>query len=89
MTISRNIGRGGKRAGAGRPRKVIPPAEPAAEGPFDPIATLEGIAADSRQTGAARVAACRAILVHRDGEPESAGDAITRKALEIMSRRPN
>jgi hypothetical protein len=65
-----------------------PPVLPDVGGPFDPLATLEAIAADDSKPSAARVAACKAILIHRDGDkPESADDAITRRALEIMNRK--
>ena len=68
--------RGGARPGAGRPRKnppVIPAPPPpaAAVTPIgaDALATLEAIMRDPLSPATARVAAAKALLAHKAGQP--------------------
>jgi hypothetical protein len=64
----------------------------------DPRVILASIAADTSAPATARVAACRALLADvdeseplRSAKPAAQADALTERALEIMSRdrRPN
>ena len=80
MTKSRNVGRGGKRPGAGRPPKIRqPPAEL-----LDPELVLRQIASDSAQPASARVQAARALITAR-GKPTEA-DATAARALDADRR---
>jgi hypothetical protein len=96
MTKSKNIGRGGKRANAGRkpkPKLPLPAPEAAGVDPaaVDPRRVLAGIAIDPNLPASARVAAARALM--RPEEPETVEQArqsdLDRRTLEIMQRRPH
>lgn len=88
MTKSKNIGRGGKRPGAGRPRKLrSPPPEL-----IEPDLVLRQIASDPLQPASARVAAAKALLAAERGDkpPSPRVSDLERRTLEIMNRgKPN
>ena len=94
---SKKEGRGGARAGAGRPPKLRLPLmmAPADVGPdpdsVDPRRVLAGIAVDPNLPASARVNAAKALM--RPEAPESSEEAreseISRRAIAIMQERLN